>query len=66
MMINETMVYWLPFVILVGMWAWFISRMKKSNPFEDIRKTNSEIQSSNQEIIRLLKEIKDTLENRKL
>ena len=65
-MINETMVYWLPFVILVGMWAWFISRMKKSNPFEDIRKTNSEIQSSNQEIIRLLKEIKDTLENRKL
>jgi penicillin-binding protein-related factor A (putative recombinase) len=65
MMINDTIVYWLPFVILVGMWAWFIFQMKKSRPFEDIRKTNSEIQSSNQEIIRLLKEIKDTLENRK-
>ena len=64
MNIESILIYLLPMIFLIGVWVYFISKMKsQANPLVDMAKTNAEILEQNKEILSTLNAIKATLES---
>ncbi len=63
---SDMAIYWLPLVIILAVWIYFIRVMKKNgSPFASLERSVAEVQKQNAEITKLLAEIKSTIENRK-
>jgi hypothetical protein len=64
--IHETLVYWVPFLVLIAMWVFFASRMKKtSSPFTAMRDAIEDVRAQNARIMKTLSEIQKSIEDRK-
>ena len=61
--LTDIIIYWLPILVLVAIWIFFIRRMSKGPGY--IKEMNAAFTKQNEEIIILLRDIKNNLENRK-
>jgi ATP-dependent Zn protease len=62
--LTDTIIYWVPLLVLVAVWIFFIRRMKNGPSY--VNEMNAAFTKQNEEIIALLRDIKNSLENRKL
>ena len=60
---TSALVYWVPMIILIVIWVFFISRMGGYPKY--LREMNDRFGRQNEEVISLLRDIKTILENRK-
>ncbi len=61
--ITSLVIYWLPLIVLGGLWLLFVRHLRKGPKY--IRDINENFRKQNNEIINLLRDIKTSLENRK-
>ena len=61
--LTDIIIYWLPVLVLVAVWIFFIRRMTKGPSY--IKEVSAAFTKQNEEIISLLRDIKNNLENRK-
>jgi ATP-dependent Zn protease len=60
--VTNFIIYWLPLILLIGIWIYFIQRTNRGRT--DVRDMNASFKKQNEEIISLLRDIKQSLENR--
>ena len=61
--LTYAVIYWLPLLALGAIWIFFIRRMTKGPSY--LKEISAAYTKQNEEIISLLRDIKNNLENRK-